>query len=507
MKMIFYVMPLQLHKVATEMRCGAIVLRRFAKIAQSSALKTAPSTVGQVDAFPLVLQRLGVDWNDSLTKEGVADFRKRPIVGADTNALSALRRFRLFNSARIYADVLRSCGVVPPMVHLELCRLLAAIHLEGAEKEKDRDLLQFLQASLDDIPAPMKPTASILLTSCSTISHIPSIPSNVIERNSVVACLLGRTLRDAHVKMFTSLLRAEQGYPIFYSEAVLKLMAFCAAKTPSLAKVLLERSVAETCAPSSSIVEHFARIIRASKVWYVREKVAISPEGICSACAHKLNERDELVEEEHWVLHKAVLALLEGGSQTFSSGSPAEIRALRSHVRSLPKVEDGGKTLVVDTLNLIHGRSIEPFYKMLLALLEEFPRIMLITRPGLRGDFIRHLSTIKVSVFVCNKLSEDDLFVLLAALETGPNCYVLTNDQFSDHRSRLSTNALPLFDKWNASRIVRYFSHTFRYKMPGKFTCFPHRTPNGFHIPVARIISPSIYEHDWMCIVRKRPKK
>lgn len=31
-------------------------------------------------------------------------------------------------------------------------------------------------------------------------------------------------------------------------------------------------------------------------------------------------------------------ALLEGGSEAFSSGSPAEIRALRSHVRSLPKV-------------------------------------------------------------------------------------------------------------------------------------------------------------------------
>ncbi|KHN87703.1 hypothetical protein Tcan_07765 [Toxocara canis] len=430
--------------------------------------------------------------------------------------------------------------------------------------------------------------------------ELPPIPVNVMERNDVIACLLGRALRDAHFKLFASLLRSEREYPIFYSEAVLRLMASRARKTPSLAKVLLERSVSERSAPTSFIAEHFLQIIRASNAWSISEAVGISHEGICSACGHPLNQREELNEDEHWALHKALLSFLECGTKNFSSGSPAEVRALRNHVRGLPKAEGGTKSLVVDTLNLIHGRSIEPFYKMLLALMEDFPRIMLITRPGsknrfirhlsplnisvfvcnklsflecgtknfssgspaevralrnhVRGlpkaeggtkslvvdtlnlihgrsiepfykmllalmedfprimlitrpgsknRFIRHLSPLNISVFVCNKLSEDDLFILLAALEMGPGCYVLTNDQFSDHRHRLGHDLVPLFDRWNESRVVRYFASTYRYKMPGRFTCFPHRAPDGFHIPVARVIAPSIYEHDWICVVKK----
>uniref|UniRef100_A0A183VCQ9 PRORP domain-containing protein n=1 Tax=Toxocara canis TaxID=6265 RepID=A0A183VCQ9_TOXCA len=281
--------------------------------------------------------------------------------------------------------------------------------------------------------------------------------------------------------LFASLLRSEREYPIFYSEAVLRLMASRARKTPSLAKVRFS----------------------ASNAWSISEAVGISHEGICSACGHPLNQREELNEDEHWALHKALLSFLECGTKNFSSGSPAEVRALRNHVRALPKAEGGTKSLVVDTLNLIHGRSIEPFYKMLLALMEDFPRIMLITRPGSKNRFIRHLSPLNISVFVCNKLSEDDLFILLAALEMGPGCYVLTNDQFSDHRHRLGHDLVPLFDRWNESRVVRYFASTYRYKMPGRFTCFPHRAPDGFHIPVARVIAPSIYEHDWICVVKK----
>ncbi|KHN71424.1 hypothetical protein Tcan_02282, partial [Toxocara canis] len=90
-------------------QCGMLILRRFASAVAPSSSKAALSATGRAESLPLILQRLGVDSSDSLSVEAISNFRKRPIPAADATALSALRRFRLFKSARLYADVSVLC--------------------------------------------------------------------------------------------------------------------------------------------------------------------------------------------------------------------------------------------------------------------------------------------------------------------------------------------------------------------------------------------------------------
>ena len=48
----------------------------------------------------------------------------------------------------------------------------------------------------------------------------------------------------------------------------------------------------------------------------------------------------------------------------------------------------------------------------------------------------------------------DDLYMLLAAFSSGPNCYVVTNDDFSEHIEMMSPELKPYFFTWRNQQRV-----------------------------------------------------
>ncbi|VDN00718.1 unnamed protein product [Thelazia callipaeda] len=151
----------------------------------------------------------------------------------------------------------------------------------------------------------------------------------------------------------------------------------------------------------------------------------------------------------------------------FSSATDQEILNLKTHIeRNLKSSCESDRKLVVDALNVLYtgisnlwlGSGIDDILKKSLKM---FNSVLLIIRKG--GDTSRvwnkrdKFINSRLSAFFCHRMSSDDLFVLLAAMELGMNTYFLTNDSFMNHRQMLSPAGQSLFDKWVEKRAVRLY--------------------------------------------------
>ena len=60
------------------------------------------------------------------------------------------------------------------------------------------------------------------------------------------------------------------------------------------------------------------------------------------------------------------------------------------------------------------------------------------------------------SMFLLDKHSNDDIFCLMAAMNSGPKTMVLTNDTFRQHAYKIKDPKLKkLFLKWQFHRVIR----------------------------------------------------
>ena len=60
------------------------------------------------------------------------------------------------------------------------------------------------------------------------------------------------------------------------------------------------------------------------------------------------------------------------------------------------------------------------------------------------------------SMFLLDKHSNDDIFCLMAAMNSGPKTMVLTNDTFRQHAYKIKDPKLKkLFLKWQFDRVIR----------------------------------------------------
>jgi len=58
------------------------------------------------------------------------------------------------------------------------------------------------------------------------------------------------------------------------------------------------------------------------------------------------------------------------------------------------------------------------------------------------------------SVFLTHKMTDDDLFALHCCLESGPECYIVTNDLLRNHRRKWSDHLRPAFSQWQHARQI-----------------------------------------------------
>ncbi|KAK6731741.1 hypothetical protein RB195_007916 [Necator americanus] len=162
-----------------------------------------------------------------------------------------------------------------------------------------------------------------------------------------------------------------------------------------------------------------------------------------------------------------------------------EVEGMRRCIRSWSRAHE--KAIIIDSLNVFHGalKGLEPLVRITNRLAAEYENAVLVTRPFL----VEKLKNVRwrgqVRVFSCSTLSEDDLLVLLAAVEWGPNAYVLSDDRFSLHVERARcTGRLSLRD-WMRRRMLRFNRQDWQYDELPSYAEFVQKVnPETYFLPV-----------------------
>ncbi|KJH51645.1 hypothetical protein DICVIV_02181 [Dictyocaulus viviparus] len=116
----------------------------------------------------------------------------------------------------------------------------------------------------------------------------------------------------------------------------------------------------------------------------------------------------------------------------------------------------------------------------------EYENVVLITRSFLANKLKSVRWRGRVHIFSCSTLSEDDLLVLLAAIEWGSNAYVLSNDRFEVHFDRSNTTEQYYVREWMRRRILRFNRSDFSYDCLLEYGEFVQQlTTSTFFVPIS----------------------
>ncbi|KAM3728444.1 Cytochrome c oxidase assembly factor [Dirofilaria immitis] len=450
--------------------------------------------------------------NDALHDVSVEQFCERMKIFGSMKYLDTLRILKdvryLKTGRLLLRHLCSSSSSLPPYIVLEMIRMLVCIYMEDANEKSDEELYRELFLLANKVPYFLKPTIMLLLKSCYPVNSMPKLPANLILRPVVITALLANYIRFGKISLFQTLLAKEASYDLFKNDQLLRVLAFYTNSHLTVSSTYLQYLSRRSVALLGDDMWHFNSVIRQSKYWNIKN-TTVSDDGNCCICGEKFKKNEDLSKMEFNLLRDEIKKYLSDDMQIFSSATDQEISNLRKHIkRRINSLEDK-KSLVVDALNVLYTginnvRSGYGIDEVLQKSLDIFANVLLIVRKG--GDTNRvwskhdKFSNSRLSAFFCHRMSNDDLFVLLAVMELGINAYFLTNDFFINHRNMLTPYGQSLFDKWVERRAVRLDNRNII--MPSKFAPYTHGTENGYHIPV-KTVNKSVALYSFLCVQRK----
>lgn len=494
--------PLRITERCRVSLLSSVYMNEVASSSRNQAKQTA------VPVLPLKLSKIGfVDLSDTINERQLELFRRNSIPGMQGANLAAMRKLRLFRTARVYARIqLTESGSPPPDLFIEVCGLVSDLQLENLFEKEDEELVKLLQQHVHCIPAPFKATAELFISSFKDIDCLPDLPINIIERQNIITAFLSSFLRSKKFDLAKSLFLNEINYRFPFSDSFVRLFVSSCKSEPSLAEAFLGKLFMMDRSLDLENLKSIEQILSSANLWSVKTDVKITETGRCSNCGGVLSRVEPVLGSEFEMLRKGMNRLLEEGAKDYTASSPHELRALRQHIARLKKQKKIGRSLVVDTLNVNKGMPTENgLYKKLLAYMEDFRTVLLVSRFVMRKSFIDRVVSLKMSIFVCNRKSQDDLFALLAALEMGPDCYILSNDRYRDHRSKMASDINALFERWLRTRAVHHRPERNDYFMPDTFAVNPQQTGIGFHLPfeIPKSRTDGWDKYVWMCAIKR----
>ncbi|VDL77236.1 unnamed protein product [Nippostrongylus brasiliensis] len=160
-------------------------------------------------------------------------------------------------------------------------------------------------------------------------------------------------------------------------------------------------------------------------------------------------KEEPFLQVDFSTLKSSLNNLLADLSKGSGSVTKKEVAALRQHIRSWSR---GGeeRAVMIDSLNVFHAST------------KGFTNLLKITNR-----------------------SEDDLLVLLAAMEWGPNAYVLSNDKFGVHVERISCDGRLSLVEWMRRRMIRFNRSGVNYdNLPTYGEYVQEIAPKTYFVPV-----------------------
>ncbi|XP_040055529.2 mitochondrial ribonuclease P catalytic subunit isoform X1 [Gasterosteus aculeatus] len=238
-----------------------------------------------------------------------------------------------------------------------------------------------------------------------------------------------------------------------------------------------------------------------------------SPKGVCGGCGSGL-ESIQLTAGEYQQLKDRVMTDIIQGRDVFNKTTPEELEMFKVFVERKPAFD-----VVVDGLNVANiskdkGRQSE----MLLTVVSELERQGLtvlvlgrkhMLRPSRSWD--RHnmkLLQQKAHCFFTDNISEDDPFLLYAALQSGNHCRFVSRDLMRDHKACLPDGATRrLFFKWQRGHQLVVDGHVaagrrVRFQSIPSYDTIIQTSAGSWHVPYDDTEDRCTYEvpQRWLCL-------
>ncbi|XP_055012192.1 mitochondrial ribonuclease P catalytic subunit isoform X2 [Boleophthalmus pectinirostris] len=201
-----------------------------------------------------------------------------------------------------------------------------------------------------------------------------------------------------------------------------------------------------------------------------------SPKGMCHCCGTEL-ESIQLTEEEYKQLKDKVMVNVIQGQDVFNKTTPQELERFKAFVKRKPAFD-----VVVDGLNVANiNKDKSKLSETLLAVVSELvlqgQTVLVLGRKHMlrptRSWDRNNMNSLqqKAHCFFTENISEDDPFLLYAALHSGNHCRFVSRDLMRDHKACLPDGATKrLFFKWQRGHQLVVDG----YIAPGRKVCFQY---------------------------------
>ncbi|GFN94471.1 mitochondrial ribonuclease p protein 3 [Plakobranchus ocellatus] len=239
--------------------------------------------------------------------------------------------------------------------------------------------------------------------------------------------------------------------------------------------------------------------------WRIQASYVHHRTGRCVNCQHQM-EKIEVTDAEFEALQQAFLKQVIVGSNIFYKSTPEEV----SHfVKFVEKT--GPYDVVIDGLNVLHRqkRPKQPdvLYKAVRHFHDQGKKVLLLGTKVLT----RNISAFKnfsprPIIYMTSTTKADDSFFLYAALQSGKDTLIVSQDKLRDHKFLMDPKLRHLFQQWlKTVQIYDWF-----YSRYGEFTIGrrhlhsigPTRDEAGWHIPLNDIDKDYPFGHAKVLCVR-----
>uniref|UniRef100_A0A8C6SKE2 Mitochondrial ribonuclease P catalytic subunit n=1 Tax=Neogobius melanostomus TaxID=47308 RepID=A0A8C6SKE2_9GOBI len=243
---------------------------------------------------------------------------------------------------------------------------------------------------------------------------------------------------------------------------------------------------------------------------------SVTPKGMCRCCGTEL-ESIQLTAEEYQQLKDKVMVNVIQGQDVFQKTTPEELERFKAFVKRTPAFD-----VVVDGLNVANAnKDKSKCSETLLAVVSELAlqglTVLVLGRkhmlwPSRSWDSSNmNLLQQKAYCFFTENISEDDPFLLYAALHSGNHCQFVSRDLMRDHKACLPDGATKrLFFKWQRGHQLVVDDHV----EAGRKVCFLVRlvydtivqtSGDSWHIPYDDSQDRSTYEvpQEWLCLTNR----
>ncbi|CAN0100236.1 unnamed protein product [Bubo scandiacus] len=242
----------------------------------------------------------------------------------------------------------------------------------------------------------------------------------------------------------------------------------------------------------------------------------IKDSGQCPICNHQLEDSD-LTEEEYNNLREKIVRDVIHGTDPFRKTSPQEFQAFQTFVENRLPFD-----IVIDGLNVSHIKPTkmhcENLFDAVNCLAKENARLLVLGRKHMLTDSSNWKREImkeiqnKADFFFAENISEDDPFLLYAALQSGKHCKFVTRDFLRDHKACLSDSLTRhLFRKWQRGHQIAFASSVegkhIRFLPALCYDCVVQTTGDTWHIPYKDTLDEKYsyrVPRKWLCIQQKR---